>query len=207
MTPKLLFLLLMASLLPLAQAQAPDMAPDALVKSVTNEVLQVIRSDKDIQTGNSKKAMELIEAKVQQHFNFAHMIQLGLGRDWKKASAAQQKQLTDEFHTLLVRTYAKALTEYKSQTIEFKPFKMNAGESDVKVRTQVNQAGSKAIPLDYYLEKSPVGWRVYDIEVEGISLVINYRESFAAEVRSGGIEGLIKSLQSKNKNGVAATKK
>lgn len=207
MNPKLFCLLLLASFVSLAQAQATDMAPDVMVKNVTNEVLQAIRGDKDIQSGNSKKAMDFIETKVQQHFNFAHMTQLGVGRDWKGASAAQQKQLTDEFHTLLVRTYAKALTEYKSQTIEFKPFKMAAGETDVKVKTQVIQAGSKAIPLDYYLEKSPAGWKVYDIEVEGISLVINYRESFAAEVRSGGIDGLIKSLQAKNKPGAVASKK
>lgn len=207
MNLKLFCLLLLASFVSLAQAQATEMAPDVMVKNVTNEVLQAIRGDKDIQSGNSKKAMDFIETKVQQHFNFAHMTQLGLGRDWKSASAAQQKQLTDEFHTLLVRTYAKALTEYKNQTIEFKPFKMAAGETDVKVKTQVNQAGSKAIPLDYYLEKSPAGWKVYDIEVEGISLVINYRESFAAEVRSGGIDGLIKSLQAKNRPGAVASKK
>ncbi|MDD5176327.1 MAG: ABC transporter substrate-binding protein [Sterolibacterium sp.] len=207
MNPKYLVLLLLAWFAALVQAQTPEIAPDVLVKNVTDEVLQIIRSDKDIQAGNSKKAMELIEAKVQQHFNFTHMTQLGVGRDWKNASAAQQKQLADEFHTLLVRTYAKALTEYKSQTIAFKPFKMNAGDTDVKVRTQVNQAGSKAIPLDYYLEKLPAGWKVYDIEVEGISLVINYRESFAAEVRSGGIDGLIKSLQNKNKTGASESKK
>ena len=185
----------------LAQAQAPDMAPDALVKTVTNEVLQIIRSDKDIQAGSGKKVMELIETKVTPHFNFAHMTQLAVGRDWKSASPAQQKQLADEFHTLLVRTYAKALTEYKNQNIDFKPFKMNAGDSDVKVRTQVTQGGSKPIPLDYYLEKLPAGWKVYDIEVDGISLVINYRESFSAEVRSGGIDGLIKTLQGKNRSG------
>ena len=207
MNLKSFFLLLSTLLVSLAQAQTADMAPDALVKSVTNEVLQVIRSDKDIKGGNSKKVMDLVETKVQQHFDFTHMTRLAVGRDWKKADAAQQKQLADEFHTLLVRTYGKALTEYKNQTIEFKPFKMNAGDTDVKVRTQVIQAGSKTIPLDYYLEKLPTGWKVYDIEVEGISLVINYRESFATEVRSGGIEGLIKSLQAKNKTGAGADKK
>lgn len=207
MNLKLFCMLLLASFVSLAQAEATDTAPDALVKNVTNEVLQAIRGDKDIQSGSSKKAMDFIETKVQQHFNFAHMTQLAVGRDWKSASAAQQKQLTDEFHSLLVRTYAKALTEYKSQTIEYKPFKMAAGETDVKVRTQVIQSGSKAIPLDYYLEKSAAGWKVYDIEVEGISLVINYRESFAAEVRSGGIDGLIKSLQAKNRPGAVAVKK
>ncbi|MDD5176343.1 MAG: ABC transporter substrate-binding protein [Sterolibacterium sp.] len=207
MNPKLFFMLLSTLFVALAQAQTTGMAPDALVKIVTNEVLQVIRGDKEIKDGNSKKVMDLITAKVQQHFDFTHMTRLGVGRDWKKANPAQQKQLADEFHTLLVRTYAKALTEYKNQTIEFKPFKMNAADTDVKVRTQVAQAGSKSIPLDYYLEKMPAGWKVYDIEVEGISLVINYRESFAAEVRSGGIDGLIKSLQGKNKTGAGGDKK
>ena len=192
------FLALLAALV---HAQTPDMAPDAMVKNVTNEVLQIIRSDKDIQAGNSKKAIELIETKVLQHFNFNHMTQLAVGRDWKNATPAQQKQLADEFHTLLMRTYAKALTEYKNQSIEFKPFKMNAADTDVKVRTQVTQSGGKPIPLDYYLEKLPAGWKVYDIEVDGISLVINYRESFAAEVRAGGLDGLVKSLQSKNRTG------
>ncbi|MFA7279342.1 MAG: ABC transporter substrate-binding protein [Sterolibacterium sp.] len=199
----LLLLAAFFSFFSLAQALTAGIAPDVLVKTVTNEVLQVIRSD----AGNSKKTMEFIETRVQQHFNFVHMTQLGVGRDWKNASAAQQKQLAEEFHALLVRTYAKALTEYKNQTIEFKPFKMNAGDTEVKVRTQVVQAGSKAIPLDYFLEISPTGWKVFDIEVDGISLVINYRESFAAEVRTGGIDGLIKSLQGKNKTHVTANKK
>jgi len=207
MNMKSFFLLLLTCFVTLAQAQAPDTAPDALVKSVANEVLQIIRSDKELQAGNNKKAIELIEAKVLPHFNFMHMTQLAVGRDWRSASPAQQKQLADEFHTLLVRTYAKALTEYKSQTIEFKPFKMNAADLDVKVRSQVNQSGAKPIPLDYYLEKLPTGWKVYDIEVDGISLVVNYRESFATEVRNGGIDGLIKTLQGKNRTGASGDKK
>ena len=207
MNPRNLFLPLFALFAAVAQAQAPDTAPDALVKNVTNEVLQIIRSDKDIQAGSNRKAIDLIETKVLPHFNFMHMTQLAVGRDWKNASAAQQKQLADEFHTLLVRTYAKALTEYRNQNIEFKPFKMNAGDSDAKVRSQVSQAGGKPIPLDYYLEKLPAGWKVYDIEVDGISLVVNYRESFAAEVRNGGIDGLVKTLQGKNRTGAGGDKK
>lgn len=198
-----LFLLLPAA----AGAQVPDDAPDALIKRVTNEVLDIVRKDKDIQSGSPKKAIELVDAKVLPHFNFTHMTQLALGKDWRTASAAQQKTLTDEFRTLLVRTYSKALTEYKNQAIEYKPFKLNAGETDVKVRTQINQPGGKPIPLDYYLEKMPQGWKVYDIEVDGISLVINYRESFAAEVRKEGLDGLVKSLQAKNRTGETSEKK
>jgi phospholipid transport system substrate-binding protein len=136
------------------------------------------------------------------------MTQLAMARDWRQASVAQQKTLTDEFHALLVRTYAKALTEYKNQTVDFKPFTLKAGETDVRVRTEIKQSGAgKNIELDYWLEKSGTGWKVYDIEVGGISIVTNYRESFAAEVRNSGIDGLIKLLQTKNKSGDAASVK
>ncbi len=189
-------------------AMAQEVAPDALIKSVTNEVLDIVRKDKDIQSGNTKKAIELVEVKVLPHFNFTRMTQLALARDWRQANAAQQKTLTDEFRHLLVRTYSKALTEYKNQTIDFKPFAAKAGETDVRVRTEIKQSGAgKNIELDYFLEKSAGGWKVYDIEVGGISLVTNYRDSFAAEVRNNGIDGLIKSLQAKNKSGEATSVK
>ncbi len=181
-----------------AQQSAAELAPDQLIKNVSGEVLEIVRKDKEIQSGNSKKIIDLVEAKVLPHFNFAHMTQLALARDWRVASAAQQKTLTDEFRTLLVRTYSKALTEYKNQSIDFKPFTLKNGETDVKVRSQIIQPGAKPIALDYYLEMLPQGWKVYDIEVSGISLVTNYRESFASEVRNNGIDGLITSLQTKN---------
>ena len=187
---------------------AMDVAPDALVKTTTEEVLEIVRKDKDIQSGNTKKAIDLVEAKVLPNFNFTRMTQLAMARDWRQATPAQQKTLTDEFHTLLVRTYAKALTEYKNQTVHYKPFTLKAGETDVRVRTEIRQSGAgKNIELDYWLEKSPAGWKVYDIEVGGISIVTNYRESFAAEGRNNGIDGLIKSLQAKNKSGEAASVK
>lgn len=182
-----------------AQKSSAEVAPDQLVKNVTNEVLEIIRTDKDIQSGNSKRVIDLVNAKVLPHFNFTHMTQLALARDWRVANAGQQKTLTDEFRTLLVRTYSKALTEYKNQTIEFKPFTLKNGETDVKVRSQIIQPGAKPISLDYYLEMMPQGWKVYDIEVSGISLVTNYRESFATEVRNNGIDGLISTLQTKNR--------
>jgi phospholipid transport system substrate-binding protein len=188
---------------------AQEVAPDVMVKTVTNEVLDIVRKDKDIQSGNTKKAIDLVESKVLPNFNFTRMTQLAMARDWRQASPAQQKTLTDEFHTLLVRTYAKALTEYKNQTVDYKPFSLKAGETDVRVRTEIKQSGAgKNIELDYWLEKSAAGWKVYDIEVGGISIVTNYRDSFAAEVRNSGIDGLIKSLQAKNKSGeTAAVKK
>lgn len=204
MNLKSIVVLSLAGLAAMAQAETTGTGPDALVKNVTSEVLQIIRSDKEIQAGSNKKAIALIEAKVLPHFNFSHMTQLAVGRNWKNASSAQKQQLGDEFHTLLVRTYAKALTEYRNQTVDFKPFQMKAGDAQVKVKTQVKQAGGKPIGLDYYLEKPAAEWMIYDIEVDGISLVTNYRESFANEVSRGGIEGLIKSLQ--NKNGASEKK-
>lgn len=186
---------------------ANDMAPDVLIKSVSGEVLEIVRADKDIQSGNAKKAAELVEKKIAPNFDFVHMTRLALGRDWRQANAEQQKALANEFQTLLVRTYSKALTEYKNQTIDVKPLVLKAGETDVKVRSEIKQPGAKSIQLDYYLQKNNAGWKIYDIEVAGISLVTNYRESFANEIRNSGIDGLLKSLQTKNKSGDALAAK
>jgi phospholipid transport system substrate-binding protein len=183
----------------LPAAAAAELAPDALVKTVTNEVLDAVRQDKDIRNGNSKKVLELVETKILPHFNFYRMTQLALGREARKASPEQMKALVDEFRTLLVRTYSKALTEYRDQEIVFKPFKMAASDTDVRVRTEVKQSGGKPVEIDYYLEKGDQGWKVYDIEVAGASLVTNYRSTFAQEIQKGGVDGLIKSLQEKNK--------
>lgn len=185
---------------------AEELMPDVLVRNVTNEVLEIVRADKDIQAGNVSKAVALVEVKVLPHFNFARMTQLAVARDWRQATPAQQKILIDEFRELLVRTYSKALTEYRKQTIDFKPFSMAPNETDVKVRTEIKQTGGKPIQLDYYLEKNSGGWKVYDIEVGGISLVTNYRSSFSQEVRANGIDGLIAVLQAKNKTAEAPAK-
>lgn len=186
----------------LAQDAVP---PDVMVKTVTEEVLDVVRKDKAIQSGSHKKAIELVETKVLPHFDFIRMTQLAMARDWRQANPVQQKILVDEFRTLLVRTYSKALTEYKNQSVDYRPFKMQPTDNDVKVRTEIKQPGGKPIQLDYYIEKQGASLKVYDIEVGGISLVTNYRGSFATEVRNNGIEGLIKSLQVKNKSGDSAS--
>jgi phospholipid transport system substrate-binding protein len=190
-----------SSVLMATSVLANDMTPDVLIKSVSSEVLEIVRADKDIQSGNAKKAADLVEKKIAPNFDFVHMTRLALGRDWRQASAEQQKALTNEFQTLLVRTYSRALTEYKNQTIDVKPLVLKAGETDVKVRSEIKQPGAKSIQLDYYLQKNNTSWKIYDIEVAGISLVTNYRESFASEVRNSGIDGLLKSLQTKNKSG------
>ncbi|MEW5887573.1 MAG: ABC transporter substrate-binding protein [Pseudomonadota bacterium] len=197
-----LFTLLLAgvSLLLPAAAQAQETAPDVLVKNVTNEVLEIIRKDKDIQSGNTKRAIDLVEQKVLPHFNFTHMTALAVGRDWRQATPQQQKALIDEFRTLLVRTYSNSLTAYKNQTVDFRPFKMQPGDTDVVVKTQIHQPGGKPITIDYSLEKTPEGWKVYDVVVGGVSLVTNYRDSFSQEVRANGIDGLVKALQAKNRS-------
>ena len=194
---KLIVLVFVALFATLVLAQE---APDVLVKRVTEEVLDIVRQDKNIQNGDSRKAIELVDAKVIPHFNFAHMTALAVGKEWRKASPQQQQQLTAEFKTLLVRTYSNALTSYKNQRVIFKPFRMNPGDSDVQVRTEVDQPGNKPVQLDYSLEKLDAGWKVYDVNVAGISLVTNYREQFGQEIRNGGIDGLIKTVAAKNKS-------
>lgn len=196
---KQLYSLLAGALFLCSSAFGSDEAPDVMVKRVTDEVLTIVRADKDIQAGNSKKAIELVEAKVLPHFNFTRMTALAVGKDWNKATPEQKKQLAKEFETLLVRTYSNALTAYKSQTVVYKPLKMQPGDTDVLVRTEIRQPGQQAVQLDYGVEKQDNGWKVYDVVVAGISLVTNYRENFAAEVRAGGIDGLIASISAKNK--------
>jgi len=179
---------------------AQGLAPDVQVKNITNEVLGIIKQDKDIQAGHQKKLNDLVDAKVLPHFNFSRMTALAVGRNWPKATAEQQKALTNEFRTLLVRTYSSALATYKNQVIEFKPLRAAAGDADVTVRTQVKQPGTEPISIDYSMEQTPGGWKVYDVVVGGVSLVTNYRETFNAEIRDGGVDGLIKSLVSKNRS-------
>lgn len=175
-------------------------APDVLVKRVTEEVLEIVRKDREIQDGSTQKAIDLVDQKVLPNFDFRHMTALAVGKDWKKASPGQQQQLTAEFKTLLVRTYSNALTSYKNQKIVYKPFRMNSDDSEVLVRTEVIQPGSKPVQIDYNLKKSDTSWKVYDVVVAGISLVTNYRDQFAQEVRSGGIDGLIAAIAAKNKS-------
>lgn len=180
-----------------------EVLPDALVKSVTDDVLSTLRADKDLQNGNTRKAAELVETKVLPHFNFNRMTASAVGKDWRMATPEQRLKLVAEFKTLLVRTYANALSSYKNQTVEFRPFKMAPTDTEVMVKTQIIQPGGKPIPLDYALEKAESGWMVYDVVVAGVSLVITYRETFAQQIRSGGLDGLIEALQTKNRGGAA----
>jgi len=198
---KSLLLSLCVVLLSITSAGAADhaLAPDALVREVTNDVLTIVRQDQAIQAGDTNRVVELVQVEVLPHFNFRRMTMLAVGRDWRDASAEQQAQLTDAFRTLLVRTYSNALTQYRNQTVEFRPFRMTASDTTVRVQTEVRQAGAQAISIDYALEKTDQGWKVFDVVVAGVSLVTNYRGTFAQEIRVGGIDGLIRSLQTKNR--------
>jgi len=192
-------LVTLAACVPLIAAAA-DEAPDALVKRVTDEVLAIIKSDKDLQAGNTQKVVSLAEQKVLPHFDFTRMTRLAVGRNWQQASDAQKESLTKEFRTLLVRTYSTSLSAYRNQNIEVKPLKMAAGDKEVTVRTQVVQPGGPPIPIDYALEKADSGWKVYDVVIDGASLVTTYRSSFNDQISKGGVDGLIKALVDRNKS-------
>lgn len=197
MLKKLIFLATFAVTMasPFALAQE---APDALVRKNTNEILAALKADKDLAAGDQKKVEKLADEKVLPFFNFTRMTQLAVGRSWRDANDAQKKSLIDEFRTLLVRTYSTSLSQFRNQTIDVKPTKMAAGETEVIVKTQVNQPGGQPIPIDYSMEKSGDGWKVYDVLIDGVSLVTNYRSSFATEIQKSGIDGLIKSLSERN---------
>ncbi|RJF99673.1 MlaC/ttg2D family ABC transporter substrate-binding protein [Noviherbaspirillum saxi] len=190
---------------PTASAQE---APDALVKRISQEVLDIAKSDKDIQAGNQKKVLELVEAKVLPHVDFQRMTALAAGRFWREATPEQQKQLTTEFRTLLIYTYSGAISQVKDQKLEFKPMRGDATDTEVEVRTQVVQPrGGDPIQLNYRLEKLPSGWKIYDVNVLGAWLVETYKGNFAAEIGKGGIDGLIKTLSDKNKRLAASAAK
>ncbi len=189
--------LLAIGLLPAVQAQT--VAPDELVKSVTDEVIEIIKKDPDIQAGNPRKAAQLIQEKVLPHFNFTRMTALAMGPNWRKATPEQRQMLVEEFKTLLVRTYSTALTNYRNQTIEYKPLRMKPEDTEVTVNALVRQPGAESVTIDYRMAKTEDGWKVYDVVVGGVSLVTTYRETFNTEVRNAGIEGLIKSLSEKNR--------
>jgi phospholipid transport system substrate-binding protein len=185
----------------LAHAQE---APDVLVKRVAEETLTAIRADKELQAGNPAKVKQLIEAKLVPHFDTARMTALAVGKNWRAATPEQQKRLTEEFQTLLIRTYSNALTNYRDNTMNYKPLRMNPGDAEAVVRTDVTRPGQAPVQIDYSMEKTPEGWKAYDVVVAGVSLVTNYRDEFNDIVRSSGIDGLIKTLADKNNKGTPA---
>jgi ABC-type transporter lipoprotein component MlaA/ABC-type transporter MlaC component len=182
-----------------AVAQAQDIkAPDALIKEVSSDVIDAVKADKAIQAGDVQKVIALVDAKVLPYFNFQRMTAGAVGRYWRQATPEQQKGLQDEFKILLVRTYAGALAQVKDQTVQLKPMRAAAEDTEVVVRTEVRGKGDP-IQLDYRLEKTPTTWKIYDVNVLGVWLVENYRNSFAQEISANGIDGLISKLAERNK--------
>jgi phospholipid transport system substrate-binding protein len=182
------------------QARAQTVAPDVLVKKTSEEVLNIIRSDKEIRAGNTARIAQLIEEKVAPHFDFNRMTRLAVGRPWREAAPEQREALTREFRTLLVRSYSAAFTAYTGIAIEYRPHRMTAGDTETVVQTLIKlPGGAQPVAVDYDMESTPDGWKVYDVRVAGASLIINYRNLFAQEIQAGGLDGLLKSLIEKNK--------
>ncbi len=184
----------------LGVAHAGVVAPDALIKNTVDEVIGIIKQDKDIQAGDPKKINALVDAKVLPHFDFTRMTQLAVGRYWRTATPEQKQALVTEFRDMLVRTYTKVFTVYRDQSVEMKPFRMAPDDTEVTVKTVIIKPGTQPIPVDYEMEISPDGWKVFDISIEGVSMVMSYRGTFASEIQAGGIDGLIKTLSNKNIN-------
>ena len=175
-------------------------APDALVKRISLEVIEAAKNDKEIQAGNQRRVMDLVESKILPHVDAPRMTMLATGRFWRDATPQQKQKLTTEFRTLLVYTYSGALSQIKNETIEFRPMRANPADTDVEVRSQVNMARGEPTTLNYRVAKTAAGWKIYDVNVMGAWLVETYKGSFSSEISKSGIDGLIKTLAEKNKS-------
>ena len=187
-------------------AKAADEAPDQLVKRLSTEIIDAAKSDKDIQNGNRKRIDELVETKVLPYIDFNRMTALAVGKSWRGATPEQQKQLINEFRTLLIHTYSGAITQIRDQRVEFKPFRAAADDTEVEVKSLVIQTRGEPLQLNYRLEKTAGGWKIFDINVLGAWLVETYKGSFAAEINKSGVDGLIKTLVEKNQKLASAEK-
>lgn len=185
-------------------AQAGAVAPDELIKTTAQDVLEIVKQDKDIQAGNQKKILDLVDAKVLPHFDFVRMTKLAVGKHWRTASNEQKQALVTEFRNMLVRTYTKAFTVYRDQTVEVKPFKMAADATEVTVKTSINKPGAPPVPVDYEMQKNADGWKAFDVVIEGVSMVNSYRGTFDTQIQQNGIDGLIRMLSDKNANAANA---
>ena len=198
-----LFLTFAALLAGAPARAATDVAPDALVRKSIDEVLAIIKADKDLQNGNPQKLYALVEEKVLPHFDFTRMTRLAVGRSWAQATDPQKEALAREFQTLLVRTSSTSLSQYRNQTIDVKPAKFAAADKETTVKTVVNQPGGQPIPIDYGMERTDKGWKVYDVVVDGVSLVTTYRGSFNDQIQKSGVDGLVKTLADRNRSSEA----
>ena len=189
----------LACLMALAPARAQqDLGPEELVRKVTQDVLDAIRSDRQLAAGDRQKALKLAEEKVLPHIDFEEATRLAVGRAWARAAPEQRNKLVEEFRRMLVRTYSSAISAYEGQTMQVLPVRMKPGDTEVTVHNRYIRAGGKPLPVDYAMHKTAEGWRIYDITVEGVSLVLTYRSEFDALVKQSGIDGLIKRLEEKN---------
>jgi len=181
------------------QVASAQEAPDALVKRVSNEVVDAAKSDKEIQGGNQKHVLELVQEKILPYIDFQRMTSLAAGQNWSKATPAQQKELITQFRDLLVYTYSGAIASIKDQKLQFEPLRSDGATDNVEVRSKVVQTRGETIELDYRLEKQGSGWKIYDMNIMGAWLVETYKGNFAKEISSGGIDGLIKTLTDRNR--------
>ena len=179
-------------------AGAQELGPEDLVKKVTADVLDSIKADKQLQAGDRKKSLALAEQKILPHVDFREAAQLAMGKSWHTATPAQQAQIVNEFRSMLVRIYSNAIDVYRGQTLKVLPVRMAPGATDVTVRNQYLREGRPPVPVEYAMKKTPEGWKIYDISIEGVSLVLTYRAEFESITRSSGVAGLIKRLQEKN---------
>jgi phospholipid transport system substrate-binding protein len=195
-----------ASLALVAPASAQE-APDELVKRISQEVIEAAKLDPQIQGGNQQRVIDLVEAKILPHVDFERMTRLAAGRFWRDATPEQQKQLINEFRALLVYTYSGALGQIRDQKIEFRPLRADPTDTELEVRSHVLQPRGEPIQLNYRLEKTPGGWKIYDVNVLGAWLVETYKSSFASEIGRSGIDGLIKKLAERNRKLAASAAK
>ena len=193
----------------LAPAAAQELSPEQLVQKITNDVLAAVKSDKQLAAGDKQKSMKLAEEKVLPYVDFEYATRLAVGRAWRQASPEQKQRLVSEFRNMLVRTYSNSIQAYEGQTLKVLPSRGKSDSADdATVRTQFVRAGGQPLPIDFAMHKAGNAWKVYDITVEGVSLVLTYRSEFDAIVKQQGLDGLIQALSQKNipAAGVGATK-
>jgi phospholipid transport system substrate-binding protein len=195
------YALLLALALAAPASLAQGVAPDALLRAVSVEVIDKIKQDQELRSADPAKIAALVETRILPLFDFVHMTRLAVARNWRLATPEQQRVLTEEFKTLLVRTYFTALAHYRGEVIDFKPLRAAPRDTEVTVRSVVRQPGKERMTLDYDMEKTPAGWKIYDVKLSGVRLVTTYRDVFAEKVRAGGVDGLIKFLVDGNRGG------
>jgi len=182
-----------------AHSQSTAATPDAMVRDLSNEVLNAIKADKALASGDTMRVQKLVDEKILPYVDFEKMTRLAVGRGWRQATPEQRAALTREFRTLLVRTYSGALSQVKDHQVKLRPFRAQPNESDVMVRTNIVASRGDPIQLDYRLEKTSAGWKIYDVNILGVWLVENYKSQFASEINANGVDGLIKSLTDRNR--------